>query len=184
MGPECGCGCGEYLPEGSTRQFKRGHKSRAGNIASAADGEFDDVPVFGLDDAAESAENDPPPVEAAEGERPRAETPIRITKAVRKDVEGKVAWMLAMSGSLWSVQDPFCGGALLEHTDNIAAKLTPILCQSPDVVRWFRRTSGVALYVDLLIAFSPVLQAIYAHHLAKAPREPFPADAQEPVYAA
>jgi hypothetical protein len=182
MGPLCACGCGERLPNGSTRQYKRGHKNDAPN-------EFNDdgeAPEFSLEDAASITENDPEP-----GENPQeinAEKPLRITRAIRKDIEGKLAWMISMGATMWSIQDPYCGTVMLDSTPGIAAKLTPILCQSPDVVKWFRKSSNAALYVDLMIALTPVLQAIYAHHIAKQreanPFEGWEGGAQAPQYAA
>ena len=191
LGPECACGCGERLPRGSTRKFKRGHRETGASFPNdgldaagehpITNGGWGDDP-FTLDDAAALTENDPEPLDVTRDAD--TQKPIRITRAVKKDIEGKLAWMLSMSGALWSVQDPFCGTVMLDHTPNIAAKLTPILCQSPDVVKWFRKSSNAALYVDLIIALTPVLQAIYAHHIGKQPMTPadmFPDGPQAPT---
>jgi hypothetical protein len=84
---------------------------------------------------------------------------------------------------VWGLQDPFCANVLLDSAPEIAAKLTPVICQSQAAVRWFRRTSGAALYVDLLIACMPVLQAVYAHHVAKNLNGKVPApDPHQPQY--
>lgn len=114
---------------------------------------------------AENVPNDPEP-QQWEGGEPKKEAPIRITKAVKADIEGKVAFMLTMTATAWSLNDPFCANVLLENTPGIAEKLVPVICQSQDAVRWFRKTSGAVLYVDLLIAVMPVIQAIYTHHIA------------------
>lgn len=173
MGPLCACGCGQYLPEGSAREYKRGHKDNPPHI-------IDGSVEFTLDDAAAETDNDPPP--PGDDSSREVDRPIRITRAVRKDIEGKLAWMLAMGGSMWSIQDPICGGAFLDNTPQIAEKLTPILCQSPGVVKWFRKSSNVALYVDFIIAISPVLQIVYAHHMAKRGPDEFTGDPQAPAH--
>lgn len=182
MGPECACGCGEHLPEGSLRKYKNGHKANPRKPRLAVVPEFDDdAEPFTIGDAAEYTEKDPEPDEP--GEQRISEAPLRITRAVRRDVEGKLAFMLSMAGSAWSAADPLCGGVFLNQTPDIAAKLTPILCQSPDVVKWFRKTSGWMLYVDLFTVLMPVIQVAYSHHVSKAVnREPF-VDPQAPVYA-
>src|ERR1700722_12090214 len=112
FGPECQCGCGEYLPYGSTRNFKRGHKenprnpSRMNNPALSPDMQevFDpDSNWMTLSDAATSIPNDPDPPEAKENKQP-----IRVTKRVRDDIEGKLAMMFAMVAMLWgTVPRPF-----------------------------------------------------------------------------
>lgn len=155
MGPECACGCGEHLPEGSRRKWKNGHRPP------------EDMDMPDLSGIADVTEPDPEPL-APDGDTP-AEPLIRITKAVTKDIEGKLGWMLGMTGTVWAAADPLCAGQLLEHADTIAAKLTPVICQSQTAVRWFRKSSGAVLYVDLLIACMPVLSAVYAHHLARQP---------------
>lgn len=182
IGPECACGCGDHLPEGSTREYKRGHKNKAFDSLNVIENDFAENRTFTLDDAAGSVDRDPEPDET-EG-APRAEAPIRITKAVRKDVEGKVAFLMTMMGTMWQAADPICGTVWLNQTPELAEKLAPILCQSPDLVKWFRKGAGYMLYMDLAMAFLPVIQVIYSHHIVRGGLNDVPPqDAQAPVYA-
>lgn len=181
MGPECACGCGGHLPEGSLRKYKNGHKANPVKPRLTVVPDFEDeAEPFTLSDAADMTEKDPEPEDTEERV---SEAPIRITRAVRKDVEGKLAFMMTLAGSMWVSTDPICGGTFLNQTPEIAAKLTPILCQSPDVVKWFRKSAGYMLYVDLLTVVYPVVQAIYAHHVAKGSANGPAVDPQAPVYA-
>lgn len=171
MANVCACGCGQDLPEGSTRQYKRGHKNK--DVNQVAEDGFTETPVDGeselsdtlsLEDAASATPNDPEPKDQPEF---KPKTVVKVTAAVRRDVEGKLAFGLALGGQIWVMADPICGGAYLDHTENIAKKLTPIICQSPDVVKWLTKSSNFILYVDLFMAVWPVLQIIFAHHIAK-----------------
>jgi hypothetical protein len=97
---------------------------------------------------------------------------IPITRAVMRDVEGKLAFMLGTTANLVNVVDPICGGAAVSATPNIARTLTPIICQSPGIVAWFQKTSNVMLYINLAMACWPVAIAIYTHHFARHEEKP------------
>lgn len=177
MGPVCACGCGEYLPEGSTRNYKRGHKSRISaeggwgtTEPEKADGFFDgtdSLSLFTIDHAAESTPNDPEPADLDGNAAKPYSPPIKITASVRKDIEGKLAFMLGMTANLVQISDATCGGALMEQTPAIAHKLTPILCQSPGVVKWFKSGTNFLMYVDFIMALAPVITTVYTHHMVK-----------------
>ena len=171
----CQCGCGELLPEGSTRQFKRGHKDRISNPEADAgvftetplgeDGELPQPLFPSLEDLAGQVPDDPEPRDQPEF---RVKAPaIKITAGVRRDVEGKLAFAFALSGQLWVMADPTCGAVFLNQTPDIAKKLTPIVCQSPDVVKWLTKSSNFVLYIDLFMACWPVIQIMVAHHITK-----------------
>lgn len=166
MANPCGCGCGEYLPEGSTREFKRGHKDRITNPdTSFAETSLEDMPgAMSIEELAAITPDDAEPKDAPEF---KVKTAVKITATVRKDIEGKVAFMLGMSGQMWAMLDPVCGTAMLDNSDNVARKLTPIICQSPEVVRWFTKSGTFILWVNLAVALWPVLGVIFAHHIAK-----------------
>lgn len=178
MAPICQCGCGESLPENSTRAYKRGHKpgkdgqpvneftdtppvSEPDNGEPAQPGEF-----LTIDQAAEQTPDDPEPADQQEAPKPKTPA-IRITAALRRDVEGKLAFIMGLSGQMWAMGDPVCGAVFLTQTPEIAKKLTPIVCQSPDVVKWLTKTSNFTLWIDLFMACLPVMQMIFAHHIAK-----------------
>jgi hypothetical protein len=166
MAPICQCGCGESLPEGSTRQFKRGHKDRAANPV-AEDGFTEVEPgeaLFTIEDAAQAIPDDPEPADVPEF---RPKTTIKVTAAVRRDVEGMLAFAFGMSGQMWSMIDPVCGGQALELGPNLAKKYTPIVCQSPSAVKFLTKSGKFALYIDAAVATWPLVQVVVAHHLTK-----------------
>jgi hypothetical protein len=195
----CQCGCGEYLPIGSTRKYKRGHSPafKAAGKAPTYGGrpigtpklaqqtfklgesaptlpddnndnwwEINEDGSYSLYDAAAIVENDPDPWGP---ETPTNKQPfeIKITAGVRRDMEGKLAFMMGMTANMWQMVDPTCGTALANQTPSIAKALVPIMCQSQDVVRWFQKASNFSMYVNLLMAVFPLLSTVYAHHLSK-----------------
>jgi hypothetical protein len=196
MGPICECGCGEYLPDGSTRKYKRGHRpgyipsgtgqrrvntpqnrnpwtvvtpdnaeSIPADVKQNAFWEIGEDGQFSIQDAAQQIPNDPDPW----GDKEQKITPfdIKITASVKRDIEGKLAFMMGMSANLWQMVDPTCGTALLQNTPNICKALVPIMCQSQDVVRWFQKAGNFSMYLNLVMAVFPVLSTIYAHHLSR-----------------
>jgi hypothetical protein len=196
VGPECQCGCGEFLPSGSTRNYKRGHKPSNGQGAprnlyaiptqappQPEGGEWQTVdtgfPAQGdweglqgtpleeerltLQTAASLTPDDAPPSDFGKPIKPK----FTVTKKVRDDVEGKTLFYLSMSTAMLTPLDPICFGAVQNQAPAIASKLTPILCQSPEVVKWMTKAGNFALWVDLAMAMWPVVQAIIAHHITK-----------------
>lgn len=184
MRPVCECGCGEFLPEGSLRKYKRGHKRRAIEAENAelagVDQESPGVdsisPINRLLGLKDSVEDDPAGNTFGKVFKPKP-TPKGITPNVRKDVEGKVAFMLITTANAVQLIDPICGGVLARQTAEIAEKVTPILCQSSAVVEWFSKGTSLIMYVELLMALAPVAMTFYSHHLSKAtesvPEVPF-----------
>jgi hypothetical protein len=159
------------MPEGSNRQYKRGHKANPRPVIS--DEEYTEVPIdetegepepLTLDAAAAMTPDDKPPGDTAQG---KVRTEIRVTARVRRDVEGKVAFLLAIMGQGLTMADPICGAAIQDHSANVANKLTPVICQSPDVVKWFTRSGNFIMWLDLIMALWPVLAIVYAHHIAR-----------------
>ena len=98
-------------------------------------------------------------------QRPAA-PPVKITPALTRDVEGKLALMLAIPAAAWAAADPACGKALSDNLDTITKKAVPLICQSPQVVRWFTTGGVYLLWIDLLLAVAPVAQMAYRHHVA------------------
>lgn len=162
MANVCACGCGEFLPEGSTRQYKRGHKMRA---ETGTDG-FDEIStddVLTIDGAAERVPDDPEPRETEI--KPRM--PHRVTAAVRRDIEGKLALGFGLLGQTWMMADPLCGKVLVDIGPDMAKRYTPLLCQSPEVVKWLTRSGNFMLWIDALMATAPLIQMVFAHHIAR-----------------
>src|ERR1700677_1444675 len=93
--------------------------------------------------------------------------PIKITKAVQADITGKLAFWLSIPAEPWLRVDPYCGGAYSDQVDEIAVKMAPLICQSPDLVRWFSKSTTFIMWTELGIAVRPVVEAIIAHHVTK-----------------
>ena len=92
--------------------------------------------------------------------------PVKVTKAVVSDIEGKLTLLLTGPAVFWQMADPLCGGAFADNLENIVRKAVPLIAQSPDAVRWFTKGTTFLLWLDLVWALQPVAQAVYAHHIA------------------
>jgi hypothetical protein len=155
-GPECACGCGEFLPAGSNRQFKRGHKT-----APAGDTGHVERPLrITIDEAAAGTPDDPEPPDQAD-----SKPVIRITKRIRDDIEGKLAMIFGFLSMSIMVKDPICGNALQANADAIVPKLVPMICKSPDLVKWFTKGGGYMAWFELAMVCWPVIQVVISHHL-------------------
>ena len=93
--------------------------------------------------------------------------PIKITKAVVGDIEGKLAFWMSIPADVWIAADPYCGQAYADSIPAMAKGWAPVLCQSPDVVRWFSKSTTFMLWTEALMASKPVLAAIVAHHITR-----------------
>ena len=100
-------------------------------------------------------------------EQAREDEPIRITRAVKRDITGKMAFWLAIPAEPWRRVDPYCGKAYADQVDQIALKVTPLICQSPDLVRWLSKSSTFIMWTELGMACRPVIEAAIAHHVTK-----------------
>lgn len=135
----CACGCGEPLRDGAKRAYIRGHKAR-------------------MD--AETVDADPDP--ADEPKRVTRKPSARITKSVQETIEA----YLGILATGWAMRDPYCGSIALDHYENIAAKAAPLLAKNPIVVKYLTTGSNFKEAMDLALAMLPVIQAVYAHHMA------------------
>jgi hypothetical protein len=163
MANPCQCGCGELLPEGSTRQFKRGHKANPGGIPNEGFSEISADDVLTIDDVAASTPDDPDPVDT----ETKPKITHRVTAAMRKDIEGKLALGFGLIGQSWMMIDPLCGKMMVDTGPDMAKAYTPLLCQSPEVVKWLTKSGNWMLWVNAVMATAPLLQMIFAHHLAR-----------------
>jgi hypothetical protein len=167
-GPECACGCGEYLPVGSTRAYKRGHKD--GSHTRRTENSPARPLLKNLDEAALLTPDDPRP--ADEDDKPLKPQPIRITKKLQADIEAKLMMMFGFMSVGISAKDPVCGGALSDNIDKIVPKMVPIICKSPELVKWFTKGSGYMVWFDLAMVCWPVIQVAIAHHLTHSIGQP------------
>jgi hypothetical protein len=134
-------------------------------------------PPADLDEARQRVGRDPEPAHLMRGRkrgsRPAARTPkvtepdIKVTRAVRDDITGKLAFWLSIPAEPWLRVDPYCGQAYADQVDEIAVKMAPLVCLSPDMVRWFAKSSTFIMWTELGIAVRPVVEAIIAHHVTK-----------------
>jgi hypothetical protein len=130
------------------------------------------APPASLDEARERAGRDPEAAHLRKS-RGRAKAPaeakpeIKVTKAVRDDITGKLAFWLSIPAEPWLRVDPYCGGVYTDQVDQIALKMAPLICQSPDLVRWFSKSTTFILWTELGIACRPVVEAVIAHHVTK-----------------
>jgi hypothetical protein len=136
------------------------------------------TPPADLDEARQRVGRDPEPAHLARGRgrgrpkgsgtRPKVTEPdIKVTKAVRDDITGKLAFWLSIPAEPWLRVDPYCGQAYAGQVDEIAVKMAPLICLSPDMVRWFAKSSTFIMWTELGIAVRPVVEAIIAHHVTK-----------------
>lgn len=197
-GPPCQCGCGENLPEGSPRRFKRGHakahnrkvaqqilkEERAkenqdsppappptadafADLGNSWEGIQDPFANLGAE-LPDDPEPDAQQREAASGDRIiQPDGTILVTKQVARDIQGKLAFLMSMPASMLMPLDPICMRVVLDQTPEISARLTPIICQSQDMVQFFTRSSGFIMWISLGSAVWPVIQVVIAHHLTK-----------------
>jgi hypothetical protein len=140
-----------------------------GHPSPPADDEL--PPPSSLEEARERVGRDPEARHLRRGRQPKAKADpkpeIKVTKAVRDDITGKLAFWLSIPAEPWLRVDPYCGGVYVDQVDLIAVKMAPLICQSPDLVRWFSKSTTFILWTELGIAVRPVVEAIIAHHVTK-----------------
>jgi hypothetical protein len=80
--------------------------------------------------------------------------------------------MIMMTSMLLSTKDPVCGQALEDNGKNIAAKFVPVICKSPELVRWFTKGGNYTAWLDLCMALWPVLTVAFSHHVSHTVKVP------------
>lgn len=177
----CECGCGESLRPGAVRPYKNGHNpnSRHKNspkVDREPVGETPDLTEqqptahrlsrerIDIDYAAGVTPDDPDP---GHYQPPDPATKTPVDAKTQADVRAKVMFWFEIFLMPVQALDPYCGKAFQDNLPNITKKLTPVLCQSPEVVKWFTKSGNFAMWADLAMACWPVIQMIIAHHIAK-----------------
>lgn len=107
--------------------------------------------------------------------------PVKVTAAVRADIEGKLAMMLAMPVMSWKMADPVCGGAAADQTAEFCRALAPLICQSPDMVEWFSKGTTFMLWLAVAKSLQPVGAAVWNHHIAPGREDGDQGQAQVPA---
>jgi hypothetical protein len=116
---------------------------------------------YSFDDAARDTPNDADPADMDPARPPV----IRITKRIRDDIEGKLGMMYGFMAMGIEMRDPICGAALTSNADTICAKMVPIICKSPELVKWFTKSGGYMVWFELVMVFMPVIQVMVQHHI-------------------
>jgi hypothetical protein len=183
----CACGCGTVITHGAT--WARGHfhrgvgthaPLRAPNETLELSGQGDEFPP-GLDDLgpdpfgpvpaddgqADELGPDPGPADLR-GDR-AARGPVKVTNALRRDINAKLSFALEIPGQIWRARDPFCGERFVEQRPAIASALTDIVCQSADLIEFMTGPAGgFMVYLSLGAACWPVVEMMIAHHVTHA----------------
>lgn len=124
-----------------------------------------DIPAFEPPEFLSNARVDPDP---EPGETPNEIPDFIITPGIRNDIAGKLGLFAAIIGMPLEAIDPYCGPIFANNVDNMINSYLPIICRSPGAVKFFQSTSGGWLdWIRALQATWPVIQALYAHHLAR-----------------
>lgn len=90
----------------------------------------------------------------------------RVTVAVKKDVTAKVAFMLGLPAGMWKMADEHCGTVAVESVPGVAETLGEIICDSPDLVKWFTSGGNYVRYLELVTRLQALAVAVYQHHIA------------------
>ena len=138
----CACGCGEKL-NGFKHEYKRGHK------LAAMSSQVEDDPDGNSEGNEEAARN----------------APTRITKRIKDDIEGKAALGLSLISKVFEMRDPVCGSVLEQQVPAIAQAAVPLICKSPEMVRYLTKQGNMTAWVDLIVALAPVFKIIGQHHV-------------------
>jgi Lsr2 len=96
---------------------------------------------------------------------------VKVTAAVRGDIEGKLALLLSVPVGAWEMADPYCGGAAAAAMPETIRAAVPLICQSPAAVAFFQRGTTWMLWLGLANALRPVAAAVYDHHLSPEARK-------------
>jgi hypothetical protein len=87
------------------------------------DGGGEMPPPASLDEARQRAGLDPDAAHLrGRGRRqqtPGKDEPVPVTRAVRRDITGKLAFWMSIPAEPWQRVDPYCGGAYAENFDKI-----------------------------------------------------------------
>lgn len=91
--------------------------------------------------------------------------PRKVTAAVRRDIQAKIAMLSHLGASAWQVRDEHCGTAAVEAVPDFAEALTDIIVDSPDLVAWFTGGGGYMKWFKLAMAVQPVVMTVVQHHV-------------------
>jgi hypothetical protein len=99
------------------------------------------------------------------GDDERGKSPVVLTGDQRADLEGILELLALPAVSFIDARDPYCGGVVVEHWDNIRDKAVPVICRSPALMEWLTKAGGARDWLMLAAAVRPVGQAVWSHHI-------------------
>ena len=120
--------------------------------------------LSGLDEAGDLLTPDPPAARRS-GKAPARKAPAKPTKAVQTQVADALTMMITLPAGILAFRDPLCAGAVLDHADNVVAKLVPIVCRNPTMLRWFTEGGGYMDWFGLAWALMPIAKTVWSHHV-------------------
>lgn len=112
-------------------------------------------------------EEDPKPSRRSSGKRSGSSAGAKATAAQKRAVADALEMMITLPAGMVAMRDPVCGGAALEHCDNIVKKLTPIVCRNPAMVEWFTTGAGYLDWFGLASALGPLVMTVWSHHVTR-----------------
>ena len=124
-----------------------------------------DVPddLSSLDEEGDLLPPDPPAARRT-AKAPRKTAP-KPTRAVQNQVADALTMMITLPAGVLALRDPVCGSAILDQADEVVAKLVPIVCRNPAMLRWFTEGAGYMDFFALATAVFPIAKTIWSHHV-------------------
>lgn len=105
-----------------------------------------------------------------------ADAPKKVTAAVKKDIRAKLAFGLALAPTPLYRLDQVCVEAFVscipdrtaesgEPVLGLASALTEIICDSPELVKFFSAGGRYMKLLQLMMALQPFGQVLMQHHI-------------------
>lgn len=110
---------------------------------------------------------DPKPAKRNAKAKPTGGSVHKATAAEKRQIEDALNLIQLTIGGGLSFRDPHCGGAILDHHENVSRKAVPIIARNPTWVAWFCGSAGWLDVFALIMAFKPVAGAFWGHHVSK-----------------
>ena len=147
-------------------------KIAGGTLSVSTEPVFSDADV--PDSPASLLEPDPEP--GAPAPRPRGPllkpaTAGPVTPALKKRISGELEAYIEMMAIPLVFRDEVCGAAVHAQAKPIADAIARILARYPDLAHKFLATGVLGDWIALGLAVKPVIEAVYAHHVAKPQEE-------------
>lgn len=105
------------------------------------------------------------PVDPNRPERP--DKPVTLSDADKEEMKSLLALAGLFVFTPIANADPYCGGALVDHSTEIFEKLIPIIAKSERVTKWMTTAGGFGDWLGLAAALKPVAIAVAQHHVFK-----------------